>query len=130
MSLSPRREARPHEPSLAHRSSFRSSVMSRPSSPRGLVLLLAAALSTIAACYGSEPSAPTLRPSSQPSADRVSGRAVGGGGRAPQGLASSQSPHPVACSRRDPVSNSGVFGPGGGVLVVGGSRLIIPGGAL
>lgn len=44
--------------------------------------------------------------------------------------AQSGSVRPVVCRRRDPLETSGVFGPAGGTLVVGESRLLIPGGAL
>ena len=37
---------------------------------------------------------------------------------------------PVRCDVRDPIVSSGVFGPAGGTLIIGASRLIIPGGAL
>jgi hypothetical protein len=47
-----------------------------------------------------------------------------------RGTGGSVSSRPVTCDPHAPVTSRGVFGPSGGVLVVGGSRLVIPRGAL
>ena len=103
--------------------------MNRRSLPRAAALLLAA-LGTVVACYGAEPSAPAPRTPSAPSALRGTAGGNGGGNSAPATGRASGMPHVAACTPRDSIVSSGVFGPAGGTLIVGGSRLIIPGGAL
>jgi hypothetical protein len=53
-------------------------------------------------------------------------------GRQPRGLAFgwSSNPAPVSCNPHGSHTNSGLFGPNGGILIVGSSALVIPGGAL
>jgi hypothetical protein len=103
--------------------------MNRRSLPRTAALLLAA-LGTVVACYGSEPSAPSMRAPGTPSALRGPGAGNGGTNSAPAASPARGTPHLAACTPRDSIVSSGVFGPAGGTLIVGGSRLIIPGGAL
>jgi hypothetical protein len=91
--------------------------------------LLVAALGAVVACYGAEPSAPSLR--APHTVLELRDQARGNPGATPRNAGgASGTPHVVACSPRDTIVSSGVFGPAGGTLVVGGSRLIIPGGAL
>ncbi len=54
------------------------------------------------------------------------------GSDAPRGVSTSQNKAavPVVCAKHGATVNVGVFGPSGGTLVFGNSRLVIPGGAL
>lgn len=94
-------------------------------------LLLAASLIGIAAC-ADDLAAPmthgTIRPAASRSANNGERR-----GRPMHSHANAESADaatPVSCSKRPTFVSSGRFGPGGGTLIVGGSALIIPGGAL
>jgi hypothetical protein len=106
----------------------------RPLSRRAAFI---AALLTVAACANDATApAPHLLPAAATisrGADNRSDRAVERTGVVPGlGIASSQGQQPsiVACSSRKTIRSSGRFGPGGGILAFGNSRLIIPGGAL
>jgi len=86
------------------------------------------AVGAVVACFGGDVSAPAAR-----NAGTAYGRAPISGDRTesdPQSANAQQRVSPVACSPHAPVVGSGVFGPAGGTLVFGNSRLVIPGGAL
>jgi hypothetical protein len=83
-----------------------------------LVAILAGAI----ACAGHELAAPRT----VSSADNLALRDQTGADHA----ASGREPNPVQCAPRNSVVASGVFGPSGGTLSFGNSRLVIPGGAL
>lgn len=102
-----------------------------PRLPIARRLALAFAMLALAlACQDGAPSAPSRsgvlpRASSRSWAERSH--------RLPDRAESTPSPDlptPVACMHRNVATGSGVFGPAGGILVFGQSRLIIPGGAL
>lgn len=98
--------------------------MSRRRSLYRRAAFVAAALAAVMACHGPD----AAGPSGLPATAAVSRQgAPGGNGKA---LAAGRDPKPVACRSHEVVSGSGRFGPSGGVLVFGDSRLIIPGGAL
>jgi hypothetical protein len=92
----------------------------------GITLTLAI-LVAISACREGVLSAPTR---SAPSEEVAAYRNGAPGQNPSRPAAAAQAPHPVVCAVRRPLANGGVFGPGGGTLVIGNSRLIIPGGAL
>jgi hypothetical protein len=92
------------------------------------VLIASINLTVLAACQGSDVSAPariapttgilfTLGQFSAPRGQGFSGNAV-------------NDFHAAHCTDRQATMSSGVFGPAGGTLTFGESRLIIPGGAL
>lgn len=85
------------------------------------------ALGLAVACHGNDLSAPAAIPTS---ATRLSGARGGSPQAAPGATPNGRAPRPVSCAPRDPIVNSGTFGPAGGTLVFGNSRLVIPGGAL
>ncbi|MEO8623292.1 MAG: hypothetical protein ABI625_19605 [bacterium] len=87
-----------------------------------LVACLAATLATALACGGDQASQSPLAP--------VGGSSALRGGIASARGNSGQSYHATTCSTQKTVNASGVFGPAGGTLTFGSSRLIIPGGAL
>ncbi|HEY2067547.1 MAG TPA: hypothetical protein VGG84_16455 [Gemmatimonadaceae bacterium] len=85
-------------------------------------LVLVAILAAAIACAGHEVAAPRLLSSAGGAALRDQTGA--------DHVASGREPNPVRCARRKSASGSGVFGPSGGTLFFGNSRLVIPGGAL
>jgi hypothetical protein len=92
---------------------------------------MAVAVATALACHGSDLAMPTT--SASPAAASTGNDAreqSEEGSRTGRGQGEAHRATPVVCARRAPVTGSGVFGPRGGVLVIGASRLIIPGGAL
>ncbi|HEY2065943.1 MAG TPA: hypothetical protein VGG84_08270 [Gemmatimonadaceae bacterium] len=92
-------------------------------------LFMIGALATVLACRGNET---TTAPLASTALAANSRRAdVGGSGeQSPPGNAYGRPAQPVVCADRKAVVESGVFGPSGGTLIFGDSRLIIPGGAL
>lgn len=86
-----------------------------------------AALGVIAACQSSDVSSPSVRPPSSPAAAKLSGAA-------PRGIGfmgnEANDFHAARCATTRSTTASGLFGPAGGTLQFGNSRLIIPGGAL
>ena len=107
---------------LAATLTFNRQVM--PMTSRFLVLptLAVLALASALACAGGDAVAP-VRPL-PPSVASASSEEIEHSGQ------DGARPKPVACARHAPVVGSGRFGPSGGTLVVGNSRLFIPGGAL
>jgi hypothetical protein len=85
----------------------------------------ATVLIVAAACSGSDSAA--TEPRTARIAAMPSSLATRGG--VPRYGASAE-PHPVRCAPHAPILARGVFGPSGGELLIGESRLIIPGGAL
>jgi hypothetical protein len=83
-----------------------------------LIVLLSAS-----ACGGADSVAPSSALS--PTAAAANAQGWGKGGNDDHAH-----PKPVTCAPHSPVVGTGVFGPSGGTLVIGDSRLIIPGGAL
>lgn len=107
--------------------------MSRSLGSRGwsdLPLLVLAVVSSTIACSIADTSTPADRVAGVRAAQISRGREIerisddGGRGSATSPVT------PVSCDRRSLVVGSGVFGPSGGTLIVGESRLVIPGGAL
>lgn len=90
--------------------------------------LAVATLTLVAACHGSDLSAPDGRIA--PDANRAATTEQNGSNGGPRGTSRDGPRRPAICTPRAPVVSSRTFGPSGGTLVVGGSRLIIPGGAL
>jgi hypothetical protein len=91
-------------------------------------VLVAAILVATSSCRSGELSAPPAAPSltSATSKGRDRQRPV----RNDDGTSGGHVPQPVACKATHVAVQSGVFGPAGGTLLFGESRLIIPGGAL
>jgi hypothetical protein len=91
-------------------------------------LFMIGALATVLACRGSEPTTAPLASTIVTTSRRAD---VGQSDEqeAP-GNAYGRPARPVVCTDRKAVVESGVFGPSGGTLIFGDSRLIIPGGAL
>ena len=96
---------------------------------RRIGIALLALVGVVAACSGGDVAAPANR-----TAGTAFGRAPLTGdrnGTGPQSPDTSQKgANAVACSPHGEIVGSGVFGPSGGTLTIGNSRLIIPGGAL
>jgi hypothetical protein len=91
-------------------------------------LLVAAILVTMPSCRSGELSAPPAATSLTPAMSM--GRDREPRGRGDDRTSVGHTPQPVACKANRVAVQSGVFGPAGGTLVFGESRLIIPGGAL
>jgi hypothetical protein len=87
-----------------------------------LAACLTATLATVLACGGDQSSQSPLAP--------VGGASAARGGVASAHANNGQNFHATTCSTQNTVEASGVFGPAGGTLIFGSSRLIIPGGAL
>jgi hypothetical protein len=91
------------------------------------IAALAATCAVLAACSGSDVSAPIAAPQSH----QAYGAAIGNGFFTGGTSANANAGFTLAsCQNRKVASYSGTFGPSGGTLVFGDSRLIIPGGAL
>jgi hypothetical protein len=97
-------------------------------------VLVATILASVSSCQSGDPSAPStsLAPAMSAGTSRSSAdRDRDSRGREDDDWPSGRNvPRPVACKASRVAVESGVFGPAGGTLVVGESRLIIPGGAL
>jgi hypothetical protein len=92
------------------------------------VLIASITLTVLAACQSSDVSAPErIAPITTISLTRAQFSAPRGQGFS--GNAANDF-HAARCTDRQATSSSGVFGPAGGTLIFGESRLIIPGGAL
>ena len=98
-----------------------------------LQTLVASAFLLAAACQGGDVTAPAAAPA--PAASPL----VAPSGAALLALTEAEGAHPhapatsarlVACSAHVPVAGSNVVGPRGGTIWIGGSRLIVPAGAL
>jgi hypothetical protein len=89
-------------------------------------VLGAAILATVLSCQSGDLSAPRATLTTATSMDRDRETR----GRDDDGASGGHVPQPVACKASRVAARSGVFGPAGGTLVFGESRLIIPGGAL
>jgi hypothetical protein len=94
---------------------------------RVFISLILTALGVISACREGVVSAPTRTGAAL---EESAAYQNGVSGRGPWRTAATGSPRPVVCAIRKPLASGGVFGPSGGTLVLGNSRLIIPGGAL
>lgn len=90
---------------------------------------VAGALLVFAACTG-DVLAPAHQPAGAASTASHDAATVTLRGVNDHASAAATAPTPVACSTRKTIQSSGVFGPGGGTLAFGSSRLVIPGGAL
>ena len=91
-------------------------------------LVASVTLAALAACQSGDVAAPArIKPPAAVSVDRSQNPAARGKGFAGSANTSYQ---PARCADRRVATISGVFGPSGGTLVFGDSRLIIPGGAL
>lgn len=91
-------------------------------------LFTIATLATVLACRGSDTATTPLTPTVADGSRR--GDVDQSGQHEPRGYAYGRPAQPVVCANRKAVVESGVFGPSGGTLIFGDSRLIIPGGAL
>lgn len=93
---------------------------------RGKLLFVAASVLALACGLDSTaPSVPSLTPSATASTSTGTSGANG-----TRGWWAGDSPSPLRCSAHAPIVARGTFGPSGGMLVVGQSYLVIPGGAL
>jgi hypothetical protein len=98
-------------------------------------VLGAAILVSVSSCQGGDPSAPRAPLTSATPAVITAAPSRGDAYRMAPGREEDEAsgghvPRPVACRSDRDVVKSGRFGPAGGTLVFGESRLIIPGGAL
>lgn len=94
---------------------------------RATFLLLTASV-LVLACRGADSTSPTaLHPAAGAAA---SATPWASGSNNAQGWWTKESSSPVRCAPHAPIVGHGTFGPAGGTLVIGESRLVIPGGAL
>jgi hypothetical protein len=96
--------------------------------PRVRHALLAVLAATAAACYDvvTDPSAPAAAPTTM----RIAQVTPGARASSQSGLQAGGNNQVAQCDPRPALATRGIFGPAGGTLVIGGSRLIIPAGAL
>jgi hypothetical protein len=92
--------------------------------------LATAVLAAALACQGGELSAPPDGAALAPATASRGGIGGSGSRHLDQAVGRPTEATPVSCKGRNVAVVSGRFGPGGGTLVFGESRLIIPGGAL
>lgn len=88
------------------------------------------AVGAITSCDGGDLSAPSDRSISPDDAVALASRSDHRDAARALANLGNRKPRPVTCTPRKAMVSSGTFGPSGGMLVVGNSRLIIPGGAL